>query len=244
MSNAAAPDMSTVPNFTFLDDPAWGWRATMYPVKACYQFIIENLMDLTHLPFVHTTTIGNSAVIDQAEVKTMRGDNDVQVHRWMINSDPPPTYAKVGNFMGQKVDRWQLLRYTKPSIIRLWTGAAPHDQNPRDKIAVHGAPDGGKLGGIGLFNINLITPETETSTHYFWAQGQDIKPGDQAMTDMVFEQADTAFKQDWALFEQQQIRTNQKPNATRISVTADAAAMQSISMLNKAIEAEQMEAPA
>lgn len=244
MGEAASADMSTVPDLTFLDDPVWGWRGTLYPVKSRYQFIIENLMDLTHLAFVHTTTIGNSAVIEQADVKTTRGENDVQVHRWMINIDPPPTYAKVGDFKGQKVDRWQLLRYTKPSIIRLWTGAAPHGKNARENIAMHGAPDGGKLGGIGFVNLNLITPETQTSTHYFWAQGQDLKPGNQTMTDMVFEQANTAFKQDWALFEQQQIRTDQKPDAARISVRADAGGVQSINMLNRAIKAEQTGSPA
>jgi phenylpropionate dioxygenase-like ring-hydroxylating dioxygenase large terminal subunit len=239
MGEAASADMSTVPDLAFLDDPAWGWRATLYPVKSRYQFIIENLMDLTHLAFVHTTTIGNSAVIDQADVTTIRGVSDVQVDRWMINSDPPPTYAKIGDFKGQRVDRWQLLRYTTPSIIRLWTGAAPHGRNARENITQYGAPDGGKLGGVGFINVNLITPQTPTSTHYFWAQGQDLKPGDQTMTDMVFEQADTAFKQDWALFEQQQIRTDQKPDAPRMSVHADVAGAHSINMLNSAIEAEQ-----
>ena len=57
------------------------------------------------------------------------------------------------------------------------------------------------------------------------AQGQDKKPQDQAMTDMVFEQ--------------QQVRTNQAPDAPRISVGGDAGGVHSINMLNKAIEAEQ-----
>lgn len=240
MGDVAAADTAALPDFAFLDDPAWGWRGTLYPVKGRYQFIIENLMDLTHLPFVHTTTIGNSAVIDQADVKTTRSENDVQVDRWMINCDPPPTYAKVADFKGGKVDRWQLLRYTKPSIIRLWTGAAPHGQNAREKIARHGAPEGSRLGGIGLVNLNLITPETDSSTHYFWAQGQDSKPDVQSMTDKVFDQADLAFKQDWALFEQQEIRTQQRPEATRVSVGADAGAVHSINLLNRAIDAEQL----
>lgn len=239
MADPASADASTIPDLSFLDDGNWGWKGTMFPVKGRYQFIIENLMDLTHLTFVHATTIGNYALIDQADIKSIRGENDVEVHRWMINSDPPPTYAKAADFKGGKVDRWQLLRFSLPSVIRLWSGAAPHGQNARDNIAAHGAPNGAKLGGIGLVNLNLITPETETSTHYFWAQGQDKKPEDQAMTDMVFGQIELAFKQDWTLFEQQQIRTNQAPDAPRISVGGDAGGMHSINLLNKAIEAEQ-----
>ncbi len=239
MGEAERADKSTIPDLAFLDDPSWGWRGTLYPVKSRYQFIIENLMDLTHLAFVHTTTIGNSAVIDQAKVTTTRGEGEVRVDRWMINTDPPPTYAKIGDFKDRKVDRWQLLRYTKPSIIRLWTGAAPHGKNARENLTKYGAPDGAKLGGVGFINVNLITPQTRASTLYFWAQGQDLKPDDQSTTDLVFEQADTAFEQDWALFEQQQIRTDQKPDAPRISVHADAGGAYSINMLNKAIEAEQ-----
>lgn len=238
LGEAAQADKSKIPDLAFLDDPAWGWRGTLFPVKGNYRFIVENLLDLTHLTFVHTTTIGNYALIDQADMKTVRGEQDVQVNRWMINTDPPPTYAKAAAFPG-KVDRWQLIHYLKPSIVYLWTGAAPHGMNARDKIARHGAPEGSKLGGIGLINLNLITPETEKSTHYFWAQGQDKKPQDQAMTDMVFGQIEMAFKQDWALFEQQQIRTEQRPDAPRINMSGDAGGVHAMMILDKAIAAEQ-----
>ena len=41
------------------------------------------------------------------------------------------------------------------------------------------------------------------------------------MSDMTFGQIELAFKQDWALFEQRQIRTNQSPDAPRINVGGD-----------------------
>ncbi len=240
LGDAAHADMSKLPDLPFLDSPDWGWKGTYFPVKGNYRFIIENLLDLTHLTFVHTTTIGNAALIDRADVKTIRGDAEVQVNRWMIDSDPPPSYAKATKFT-TKVDRWQLIKYVMPSIVYLWTGAAPHGMNARDKVAKHGAPEGSKLGGIGLINFNLITPETEKTTHYFWGQGQDKKPQDQATTDMVFEQIEMAFKQDWALFEQQQMRTDQRPDAPRVNMQGDAGGVHAMLILDKAIEAEQQQ---
>jgi vanillate O-demethylase monooxygenase subunit len=41
-------------------------------VKANWQLIVDNLLDLTHLAFVHETTIGNSALVNQAQVGAAR----------------------------------------------------------------------------------------------------------------------------------------------------------------------------
>lgn len=238
MGEAPGADRSSIPDLSFLDDPVWGWRGTMYPTKSNYRLILENLMDHAHLAFVHSSTIGNSAVIDLADSRMIRSERDVQVNRWMINTDAPPSYRKAAGFT-DKVDRWQLIRYFQPSIVRLWTGAAPHGRNARERIAAHGAPEGRKLAGISFFNLNMVTPESDRSTHYFWAHGQDLRPDDQATTDLVFEQVDIAFKQDWALFEALQKRIDQMPGKPRVDVGADAGGIAAMNMLDKAIEAEQ-----
>ncbi len=236
MGDAATADMAKIPELP-TSDPQFGWKGARYYVRGNYELIIENLLDLTHLTFVHATTIGNYALIDNPNVKTERWEREVQVSRWMMNSDPPPTYVKAGNFTG-RVDRWQIIRWVEPSVVRLWTGAAPHGQNARGKIAAHGAPEGGKLGGIGFFNLNLITPETEKTTHYFWAQGQDMQPKNQALTDMVFGQIEMAFTQDWEVFELQQMRMDQAPGRGRVDVGSDAGGIQAINILRRLIEAE------
>ncbi len=239
MGDAASADTASIPVLP-TSDAQFGWRGTRYYVRGNYELIIENLLDLTHLTFVHASTIGNYALIDNANVKVDRWEREVQVARWMINSDPPPTYLKAekNGFKGRKVDRWQIIRWTLPTLVRLWTGAAPHEMNPRDHIAAHGAPEGAKLEGIGMFNLNLITPETEKTTHYFWAQGQDMQPQNQAVTDLVFGQIETAFSQDWAVFELQQERMDQSPERPRVDVSGDAGGVQAINILRRAIEAE------
>ena len=79
--------------------PGWGARSSYLHVKANWQLIVDNLLDLTHLAFVHETTIGNSALVDNASVKVTRGPAEVQVTRWIIDAPAPPTFAATDRLM-------------------------------------------------------------------------------------------------------------------------------------------------
>ena len=72
--------------------------------------------------------------------------------RWIIDQPAPPTFVKIGGFTGN-VDRWQIIDYMPPSYIRLDVGATPTGT---------GAPEGRRVGGIQMRNLNAMTPETET----------------------------------------------------------------------------------
>ena len=135
--------------------------------------------------------------------KSQRAPNNVVVTRWIIDQPAPPTFVKVGKFTGN-VDRWQIIDYTPPAFLRLDVGACPTGT---------GAPEGRRIGGIGMRNLNAITPETETTAHYFWAQAHDFEPHNAAMTERVFEQIKTAFLEDVAVFTAQQRMISLQPEA-------------------------------
>ena len=78
-----------------------------------------------------------------------------------------------------------------PSFIRLDVGATPTGT---------GAPEGRRVGGIQMRNLNAMTPETETTTHYFWGQAHDFQPRNAEMTERVFQQIKTAFLEDVSVF--------------------------------------------
>ena len=152
MGDPALADPAAIPDFHWLDDPEWGAKSSYLDVDANWQLIVDNLLDLTHLAFVHETTIGNAAIAEHAQVKVDRAPNNVVVTRWVIDQDPPPTYKKVGGFTGN-VDRWQIIDFAPPAFLRLDVGATPTGT---------GAPQGKRVGGISMRNLNAITPETET----------------------------------------------------------------------------------
>ena len=73
MGDPALADPDKIPDFHWFDDPEnWGAKGQYLHVKANWQLIVDNLLDLTHLAFVHETTIGNSALVDNAAVKVTR----------------------------------------------------------------------------------------------------------------------------------------------------------------------------
>jgi vanillate O-demethylase monooxygenase subunit len=216
MGDPALADPDRIPDFHWLDDPGWGAKGDLIHAKCHWQLIVDNLLDLTHLAFLHETTIGNTAVAEGAKVKVERGEDSVRVTRWMIDSPAPPTYVKAGGFTAN-VDRWQIIDWTAPGFVRLDVGATPTGT---------GAPEGRRVGGINMRNLNAITPETERTTHYFWAQAHDFDAHNPATTELVFQQVRTAFLQDWEVFEAQQRSIDAAPDAPEIDLAADAGALQ------------------
>lgn len=240
MGEAGAADATRIVDFGWLEHPGWRSKGTRFHVKADYRLVIENLLDLTHLTFVHASTIGNYATTEAAETRTDRTEEDVTVTRWMIDTPPPPTYQKAGNFDGP-VDRWQIINWRAPALIRLSVGAMATGHGARNlmKADYSGTvmrPADAK--SIGMFNFNMITPETAKSTHYFWAQGHDFALDKPEVTELVFSQVDIAFRQDWAVFEQQQLAIDEKPDAPRVDLNGDAGGIQAIRILERMIAAE------
>ena len=164
MGDPALADPDKITDYHWLDDPNWGAKGQYLHVKGNWQLVVDNLLDLTHLAFVHETTIGNSALVDQAQVKVQRAQDNVTVTRWIIDAPAPPTFVKAGKFTAN-VDRWQIINFTPPAFLRLDVGATPTGT---------GAPEGQRVGGIGMWNLNAITPETETTSHYFWGQAHNF----------------------------------------------------------------------
>jgi vanillate O-demethylase monooxygenase subunit len=223
MGDPALADPAGITDFHWFDDPAWGAKGQYLHVKANWQLIVDNLLDLTHLAFVHETTIGNAALVENAKVKVERAANNVVVTRWIIDAPPPPTFVKAGGFTSN-VDRWQIIDFVPPAFLRLDVGCSPTGT---------GAPQGRRAGGINMRNLNAITPETETTSHYFWGQAHDWDIHNRATTDMLVGQIKTAFLEDVAVFEAQQRNMTILPNAPQIDINADAGLIQARRILER-----------
>jgi vanillate O-demethylase monooxygenase subunit len=234
MGDPALADPAKITDFHWLDDPNWGAKPSYLHVEANWQLIVDNLLDLTHLAFVHETTIGNMALVEHAAVKVKRAHDNVVVTRWIIDQPAPPTFVKVGGFTSN-VDRWQIIDYTPPAFLRLDVGATPTGT---------GAPEGRRVNGISMRNLNAITPETETTSHYFWAQAHDFDVKNPETTERVFQQIRTAFLEDVAVFTAQQRSISLRPDAPQVDINADAGGMQARRIVDRLYREEQAAAAA
>ena len=229
MGDPALADPDTIVDFHWFDDPNWGAKSDYLHAQCNWQLVVDNLLDLTHLAFVHETTIGNMALVEHAAVRVQRTPGGVQVTRWIIDQPAPPTFVKVGKFTGN-VDRWQIIDYLPPGFLRLDVGATPTGT---------GAPEGKRVGGIEMRNLNAITPETETTTHYFWGQAHDFEPRNPEMTERVFAQIKMAFLEDVAVFTAQQENLNLLPNAPQTDINADSGGIQARRIVDRLYKEEQ-----
>jgi phenylpropionate dioxygenase-like ring-hydroxylating dioxygenase large terminal subunit len=228
MGDPAKADAKKIPDMPWLSDPKWTATPGYIYVKSNYQFILDNLLDLTHVSYVHKKTIAGDPREATTPTKTERLNDGVRVGRWMIDFVPPPLFAKAGNFK-TNVDRWQWVTWHPPATVYLEVGCATTGT---------GAPQGDRSQGISIWSSHLLTPETETSTHYLFGFARDFAQGDAEMSKLLFEGSKATFLEDSEMLEAlQQNRVGGTLDGL-IHVNADAAQLQARRMLNNLINAE------
>ena len=92
MGDAAQADEALIPDWWWVDDPGWGHNPGAFLHIACnYELITDNLLDLSHLGYVHQRTLGNDAIVE-FPVKTERREDGVRMSRWIQDRPPPPLF--------------------------------------------------------------------------------------------------------------------------------------------------------
>ena len=207
------PRAACVASYPVVERDALVW---IWLVAASYGLLVDNLLDLTHVGYVHGSTIGGQPdAHSNAEMKTSRTDNSVSVVRWLRNSLPPPTYVLAADFKG-RVDRWIEIGF-KPGLITINAGA---------KDAGTGAYEGNREGGFSLRSLHAVTPETESTTHYFWTIAHRVRAGMPELTERVYLEIVAAFAEDKIIIESQFARLQQRPLPPLIDIKSDAPAIQ------------------
>lgn len=232
----ALADPALVPDLHWNQDPAWAGDGKLIEVKCDYRLVLDNLMDLTHEAFVHSSSIGNHALAEAPFVAT-HGDRTATVTRWMQDIDPPPFWAgqlaSVRSYTG-RVDRWQIIRFEAPCTIAIDVGVAP---------AGTGAPQGDRSQGVNGQVLNTITPETATSCHYFWAFARNYQLQDQRLTHQLREGVSGIFREDEIVLEAQQRAIDDRPGRPFNNLNIDAGALWARRLIDRMIAAEQPAAP-
>ena len=233
MGDPALADPALIPDhlYHYNEDPEWTAVTGYLHVKAHYQLLVDNLMDLSHETYLHMKTIGTVHVAETPLTNVERDDAGVTVTRWMLDRPPPPIYDKSGGFSerGETVDRWQIIRFEAPSHCCLDVGVA---------TAGSGAPEGDRSKGISMRSLNALTPESENSTHYFWTFPRDYKLGDDEISDMHAGGFHNTFMEDAVILEAQQEIIDSDPDAPTVDINADGSTIPVRRLIQSLLEAE------
>jgi vanillate O-demethylase monooxygenase subunit len=195
MGDPAKADPALIEDFHWREDPAWRSTGSYLHVEGNYLLVVENLLDTTHLAFLHPTTLGTDAFA-RSEFDVKRDGDRITVTRWLMNELPAQFHKQMGEFPdGLKVDRWQVTHFGPPAFVKLDVGSSPVGT---------GARQGDRSKGVNMWNLNAITPETEKTTHYFWAQAWNFRLDEQWIGDMLKQQIHTIFLEDLGMIRAQQ----------------------------------------
>ena len=220
-------DPALLPDLWPCVHPAWVFDGGHYRIACDYRLLIDNLMDLTHETYVHAGSIGQQELLE-APLETRTEGDEVIVTRWMPNVEAPPFWRDALKQPGA-VDRWQICRFLAPSSVMIDVGVAPvgagatledHDQGVRGMV------------------INCMTPETETSCHYFWGMARNFDIEDAGFTARFKRQQGGVFAEDEVILEAQQRSIEANPDLKLRAFNIDAGGMQARAVLDRLLRAQ------
>ena len=166
-------DAAKIPDFSFLDGQDV-WRRSSH-IRGNYELLVDNLMDLSHVDFLHRETFNTTGTHHESRHEVRDGEGDAIWNTWLI-----PRVRKFPvlepHFQGDApIDQYTEMRWHAPASMALricWMPGGASIEQARHSIV----------------NPHIITPETATSSHYFWSCDPDA--ASEAMARAVFEKED------------------------------------------------------
>lgn len=207
MGDPEEADAASIPDYGILDRPGLRVSDIQFRLDAHVQLVIDNLLDLSHLAYVHGTTTGSPEISETARVKTIEDGDSVRVLRWMENVPPAPTFRRFGGYEGN-IDSWQVSEFRPPTYVRVSYGSAP---------AGHGIPEGDWYEDQGHWGFHVhhgLTPETERRCHQYRYVAFDPGMGDARTIEEFRSQCDRIITEDSVLFSVQQDSIDRDPAPT------------------------------
>ena len=156
-----AADLAKLPNYEVLQQREGFTTSRGYlQIAANYELMAENLLDLSHITYLHDGYLGSPEQRGADQVLEEK-DGTLICRRWMPNISVPRIFDMIYRRDGKPVDMWTHMTWIPPSNFLLDTGVHEVNGQREDKGWYYG--------------VHILTPETEKTTHYHFAAG--MPPG-------------------------------------------------------------------
>lgn len=212
--------------------PGWHFSsANHFTIKARAQLLVDNLMDLTHLPYLHHHVSGGEAM----KAMPMREELRERSYRLVRTGKLP--WTDFADLMWGAEHRYEGLAdwesvtdFYGPELIRtnmpLFTKVPGHDTVPP------------ALGHLHI--LHAITPETATSTHYFGFACRNFRLDDETLDAFQLESDKKIRQQDIDAVEAIETRVEEAAAQQReLLVRSDAPAVKVRRLIQKMLDEEQ-----
>jgi phenylpropionate dioxygenase-like ring-hydroxylating dioxygenase large terminal subunit len=163
-------DEDLLPSFPIMDDENFSWVFGELEVSANYELVIDNLLDLTHVEFLHPLLASEGG----SQRTTFRSEHDGDtVSAFYETKDEAIT--GLFQLLWENEEKTATIRadmhWQPPTYFELETSMGVHaefDENDARVPVLH-----------------LLTPQSEDSTRYFWAAGRNRAHGNEEVAGML-----------------------------------------------------------
>lgn len=226
MGEPAAADTALLPDNFSCDHPDWRHVPGYLHYDTEWLLICDNLLDFSHLSFVHETTLGGSPEIARARADITPVPRGLRVARQVRNVPSPAYHAPMRRTEGP-VDRWFIYDFLLPGILLMDSGARPIEDAPDDLSRA-----------LRFHSCQALTPETAHSTHYFFQEAHHASFGDAALAQTMHAGLLAAFEEDRRMITAQAARIASSPGARMLPLAMDAALLQFRRLVEQTLAAE------
>lgn len=215
-------------DMSYTTDPDWSFVHGYYEVQANWVLIRENVLDLTHIAFLHANTFKQNDWDNVPEV-SMEGDTVIYRQDFAPSPLSPLFCAGFGFEDGKVVKREQEGRM--PSLAVSFSDWVIHDID---------AEPGARIDYL-MRGCHIVTPAKRGQTHYFWGAAFDVPGVPEDVAAKTKKSVVAAFDEDRELLEAMQAQIGDDPRGldyTEINLAADGAGVRVRQVLARKLAAE------
>ena len=152
-------DANTIPNISSRAEANRRTQDGYSHIECNYRLLIDNLMDPGHAQYVHKQSAESDA-FDRLETQVVVQNGEIHGLRKYPDGKPTPVAAWFMETVPERIDTWVENRWMPVSVILNFIGV--------------GAAGSLKENSANMYNMHAITPETETSCHYFYGHSRNF----------------------------------------------------------------------
>jgi len=224
MGDPEAADISLIPPAVGYDDPAYILGHGQLDYEAEARLINDNLLDFSHLSYVHAISFGAGPQFAQSQPKITPLARGIRSERWITG-----TLGASNRKSDVPVDSWQTYDFLLPGVLLMWSGNYP--AGTAERLGYAPPPQEDAQQGLN-FTSQAVTPMTDRTSRYFFSWGPHRDHGDEAMRDGMMELAAVAFGEDKVMIEAQQKVIDMTPDPVVMPSAHD----RGVTLFNRLVE--------
>ena len=216
------------PDVSYQTDPGWSFVTGYYEVAANWVLIRENVLDLTHIAFLHQNTFRQNDWVSPPDTY-MDGETICYEQEFDLAPLSPLFCAGMGLPEDKPIKRTQIGRM--PTLAISFSDWNVHDP----------APEPGRRSDFLMRGCHIVTPSKRGQTHYFWGAAFDVPELSEDVAAKTKASVVAAFDEDKHLLEKLQAQVAADPRGmdfTEVTLGADSAGVKVRQALNKKLAEE------